>query len=201
MNDLESTTLVLNRSSTTISSITAVSGSPGRPFCSAMIPVHISAGFISAASGSTLAQDLGKELMQIQVVDDASIDSSVESLAKKNGASRVEYYQPRNARSLRNFETRINSLEGYLVYPLYGSGRTITDFCKRVEGLLHIYFSIGAAFSQYAFMHTAEYLKEKENISNNWLLRIAQYQRIQYSFIISLFAQLDVWRIIVASTR
>jgi hypothetical protein len=43
-----------------------------------------------------LQQDMGIELMQIEVVDDCSTDNNIEELVKKVGKGRVSYFRQKN---------------------------------------------------------------------------------------------------------
>src|SRR5260370_41738394 len=80
-----------------------------RPRWSVMIPAYNCSEYLRGNIQSVLQQDPGPEIMQIEVVDDASTDADVESLVRDIGQGRVGYYrQPENVGSLRNFETSLN---------------------------------------------------------------------------------------------
>lgn len=181
-----------DRTPTTAPTILPIPESVDRPLWSVMIPVYNCAEYIPDALTSVLAQDPGPEVMQIQVVDDASTDTDVESLVLALGKGRVEYYrQPSNKGSLRNFETCINRAKGHLVHLLHGDDRVTPGFYSKMTRLLNTYPQVGAAFSHYAFIDDAGNRTHlpppealQEGILDNWLLRIAQYQRIQYVSIV-----------------
>jgi glycosyltransferase involved in cell wall biosynthesis len=77
-----------------------------------------------------LQQDMGIELMQIEVVDDCSMDNNIEELVKKVGKGRVSYFrQKKNVGSLRNFETCINRSRGKYIHLLHGDELKGILFC------------------------------------------------------------------------
>lgn len=159
-----------------------------RPLWSVMIPVYNCSKYIPAAVESVLAQDLGKALMQIEVIDDASTDANVEKMVEKLGKGRVGYYkQPQNVGSLRNFETCINRSKGKLVHLLHGDDRVKKGFYKKLTTLFHTYPEVGAACCNYDFIdaagettHSNQMESNQDGILDNWLARIAERQRFQY---------------------
>ena len=73
-----------------------VVGGGGRPLWSVMIPTYECAGYLRETLASVLAQDPGRERMQIEVVDDASSDGP-EAVVEELGGGRVGFYrQSRN---------------------------------------------------------------------------------------------------------
>ena len=84
-----------------------------RPVWSVMIPTYNCSRFLKETIESVLDQDFGKDLMQIEVIDDCSTDEDVEAIVNQIGAGRISFYrQPENVGSLRNFETCINRAQG-----------------------------------------------------------------------------------------
>lgn len=167
--------------------IAALPDSPDRPLWSVMIPVYNCVAFLPEALQGVLAQDMGAQVMQIQVVDDASTDADIEALVQQLGAGRVEYFrQAENVGSVRNFETCINRARGHLIHLLHGDDRTKVGFYKTMTELFQKYPNAGAAFSRYTFIDAeGNEIYELppvlgEGILDNWLLRIAQQQFIQY---------------------
>ncbi|MFD2999066.1 glycosyltransferase family 2 protein [Pontibacter toksunensis] len=153
-----------------------------------MIPVYNCADFIPEALQSVLAQGIGEEQMQIEVVDDASTDADVEAIVKEIGGGRVCYYrQPENVGSLRNFETCINRARGRLVHLLHGDDRVKQGFYCKIALLFDKYPAAGAAFSNYLDINTDsnaiklhKSLAEKDEILKDGLIKISEYQYIQY---------------------
>jgi glycosyltransferase involved in cell wall biosynthesis len=153
-----------------------------------MIPVYNCAAYLEETLQSVLLQDLGEDAMQIQVVDDASTDMDVKALVEKIGKGRVEYFrQSTNIGSLRNFETCINHAHGHLVHLLHGDDRIMPGFYAKMTKMHERYPQIGAAFSRYASISEEgdrlwlPEILDKEGVLDNWLVRIAQHQPIQYA--------------------
>jgi hypothetical protein len=104
------------------------------------------------------------------------------------GKGRVMYYrQPRNVGSLKNFETCINMSQGHLVHILHGDDRVRMGYYERVAALFRQFPEIGAAFCRYdtidengkvLWTHTPE--MEKDGVLDNWLVKIASKQRLQF---------------------
>ena len=159
-----------------------------RPLFSVMIPAYNCATYLVETLNSVLQQDLGGQLMQIEVVDDCSTDTDVKALVHKIGGDRVTYFrQPQNVGSIRNFETCINRSKGHLVHLLHGDDKVRPGFYKKMQGLFERFPEAGAAFCRYNFINgkgeeVLEWVKEEEKdcILPNWLLRIGEMQRIQY---------------------
>ncbi|KAA3439588.1 glycosyltransferase family 2 protein [Rufibacter hautae] len=169
-----------------------------RPLWSVMIPAYNCAGFLAEALGGVLAQDPGPALMQIEVVDDASTDADLEPLVRELGRGRVGYHrQPRNVGSLRNFETCLNRARGRLVHLLHGDDRVRPGFYARMGSLFQRFPQAGAAFCRNSFInkdgvwsHDTPLEANKDLVLDNWLLRIAERQRIQY---VSIVVQREVY--------
>ncbi len=178
----------MERIPTTPPTIAPLSSHHKRPLWSVMIPVHNCSHFLAETLKSVLNQDQGEFDMQIEVVDDASSDADVEALVKQIGQGRVSYFcQPTNVGSLRNFETCINRAKGHLVHLLHGDDRLEPGFYNKMSQIFKQFPEAGAAFCNYSFIN--EYGKKthvnpaeakKDGILTNWLLRIAEQQRIQY---------------------
>ncbi|RYY67223.1 MAG: glycosyltransferase family 2 protein, partial [Chitinophagaceae bacterium] len=108
----------------------------GRPLWSVMIPAYNCIQFLPEALETVLAQALADNVMQIEVVDDASIDGDVEALVRKIGKGRISYFrQEKNVGSLRNFETCINRAQGSYIHLLHGDDFLSPGFYEEV-GLL-----------------------------------------------------------------
>ncbi|HUQ96469.1 MAG TPA: glycosyltransferase [Chitinophagaceae bacterium] len=159
-----------------------------RPLWSVMIPVYNCARYLPYTLQSVLQQDAGAYHMQIEVVDDASTDSDIEALVAQVGGGRIAYYrQPHNVGSLKNFETCLNRSRGRLIHLLHGDDAVHNGYYKKMEALLTRFPEAGAAFCRYAYINEAnEWLQHptaeatEDGLLKNWLLRIAQRQRIQY---------------------
>jgi len=159
-----------------------------RPLWSVMIPAYNCSVYLPQAIESVLKQDLGPELMQIEVVDDFSTDADVEELVERVGKGRVAYYrQPENVGSLRNFETCINHSKGIYVHLLHGDDAVEENFYGIIEGLFKDYPLAGAAFTNFSYIDgngarvpmSNNQLLEEPGIIDDFLFKIAKRQLIQ----------------------
>lgn len=162
-----------------------------RPFWSVMIPVYNCAQYIPETLESVLAQNIAPEHMQIEVIDDASTDADVEALVKSIGKGRVKYFrQTENVGSLQNFVTCINRAQGQVVHILHGDDRVGKGYYNKLEELFHKYPEAGAAFCRYTYIDEKGQKSfdqrpemKEDGILKDWLLKISEYQRIQYAAI------------------
>jgi len=158
-----------------------------RPKWSVMIPTFNCIYYLRETIESVLAQGYDEDQMQIEVVDDFSIDGDVAALVKELGKGRVKFFQQEtNLGSLRNFETCVNRARGYYVHILHGDDISINGFYKEVESLFETYPEIGAAFTDYEYIdYRGEKMWENTKIDspkgvvNNWLLTISKSQLVQ----------------------
>jgi hypothetical protein len=102
----------------------------------------------------------------------------------------VSYFrQTQNVGSLRNFETCLNRARGHYVHLLHGDDRVVDGFYQTLGQLFAQHPQAGAAFSNYTSINeTGEQLAvttpiDQAGILDNWLLRIAERQHIQYASI------------------
>ncbi len=152
-----------------------------------MIPCYNCSTFLIEAICSVLKQDPGPEIMQIEVVDDASTDSDVQSLVERWGKGRVNYFrQQENVGSLRNFETCLNRSTGYYIHLLHADDLVLPGFYKKMEDAFALSPSAGAAFT--GFTHIDQNgevlfhnkaLQSVTGIIPNWLFRIGKAQLTQ----------------------
>lgn len=152
-----------------------------RPLWSVMIPVYNCLEFLREALESVLIQDPGPEMMQIEVVDDASTDGDVEALVKEVGEGRIRYFrQPINMGSLRNFETCINRSRGKWIHLLHGDDKVKPGFYDEIKFLFDKFPDIGAAFTKTSYInkwgnetHLTATIRETPGIIENWLEKVA----------------------------
>ncbi len=172
--------------------IAALPPNAARPRWSVMIPTYNCTPFLKDALWSVLAQGIGPAEMQIEVVDDASTDADVAAIVAELGAGRVQYYrQPANVGSLRNFETCLNRAQGHLVHLLHGDDRVLPGFYAEVGRLFEQHPEAGSVFSHYGSIDEAgrrtqkfDPLEPEPGILQNWLLRIAEAQCLQYACVV-----------------
>jgi glycosyltransferase involved in cell wall biosynthesis len=153
-----------------------------------MIPVYNAGHYLEDALKSVLEQALPEDKMQIEVVDDCSTDIDVQEVVRRIGRGRIGYYrQPYNVGSLRNFDTCLNLSKGHYVHLLHADDLVHIGFYQQLNELFETYEEVGAAFCRYRYIdeegHVLFYPDAEAPVAcvlENWLLRLAERQRIQY---------------------
>lgn len=159
-----------------------------RPLWSVVIPVYNCISYVESTLRSVLNQDLGIDKMEITVVDDCSTDGDVEELVNRIGKGRVTYFkQSVNVGQFRNFETCINISRGHYIHILHGDDEILNGFYIEIESLFDEFPDIGAAFSNFQYINSTgetiwsnKKLTENKGILQNWLVTIAENQRLQF---------------------
>lgn len=117
-----------------------------RPLWSVMIPSFNCADYLRKTLASVLAQDLGPEVMQIEVIDDCSTRDDPRAVVEEMGGDRIDFYQqPKNVGYIKNFETCLQRSRGHLVHLLHGDDWICHGFYQRMQVLFDEYPNIGAA--------------------------------------------------------
>jgi glycosyltransferase involved in cell wall biosynthesis len=158
-----------------------------QPVWSVMIPTYNCADYLREALQSVLAQDLGEDLMQIEVIDDHSTKDDPEAVVQEVGKGRVKFFrQHQNVGHTRNFETCLQRSTGQIIHQLHGDDRVLPGFYERIGNLLNTYPEAGAAFCCYAYINEkgiqdsiATPERKTAGILDNWLQTIGGCQRIQ----------------------
>jgi glycosyltransferase involved in cell wall biosynthesis len=151
-----------------------------------MIPTHDCAPYLRHTLASVLAQDPGPELMQIEVVDDASSDRP-EAVVEELGRGRVSLFrQPRNVGHVANFNTCLERSRGRLVHLLHGDDCVRDGFYAAMGRLLEAEPTAGAAFCRYIaideqgdWSSIAALEQRSAGLIPDWLEKIAVGQRLQ----------------------
>ncbi len=167
--------------------ISPVSNTRDRPLFSVMIPSYNCIHYLKQTLESVLAQDPGKHMMQIEVVDDCSTDGDVEDVVNQVGKGRISLFQQsENKGSLRNFETCINRANGHYVHLLHGDDYVKNGFYSEIKNLFDKYPDIGSAITNYTWVDENEQesipclnLLPAPGILENWLYKIASRQLVQ----------------------
>ena len=162
-----------------------------RPLWSVMIPAYNCSVYLEKTLKSVLLQDMGPDKMQIEVVDDGSTDADVEALVLQIGKGRVGYHrQEKNVGSLRNFETCINRAKGHIIHLLHGDDKVKTGYYEKITELFNRFPDAGAAYSAWDyiddkdnFIRHSRVENDIEGILEDWLLKLAEHQRLQYACI------------------
>lgn len=158
-----------------------------RPLWSIMIPTYNCANYLRETLMSVLAQDLGPDVMQIEVVDDCSMKDDPQAIVEEVGKGRVSFYrQPQNVGHTRNFETCLQRSRGHLIHLLHGDDYIGEGFYQKMQTAFEKEPEIGAAFCRHIFIDEHSHwqsissLEQLESgILPNWLEKIAVGQRIQ----------------------
>ena len=166
--------------------IPPVAGKTPRPLWAVMIPTYHCARYLRATLEHLLAQDLGPQLMQIEVVDDHSTADDPESVVAEVGQGRIGFYrQPHNVGHIANFTTCLRWSCGQLVHLLHGDDYVLPGFYDRLQCAFDQQPAIGAAFCRQIFMdmhgHWQAFSPLEEQTSGvlvDGLERLALEQRI-----------------------
>lgn len=158
-----------------------------RPLWSVMIPAYNCGKYLAETLNSVLQQDLGSELMQIEVIDDCSPAEDLRTLVAEVGKGRVGFYQqPTNVGHIKNFQTCLERSHGHLIHILHGDDYVRPGFYHKLQKAFDQNSAIGAAFCRQILMNeqghwqSLTWLEQSESgLLDNWLERIAVEQRIQ----------------------
>ncbi|MBF2066318.1 MAG: glycosyltransferase [Calothrix sp. C42_A2020_038] len=124
-----------------------------RPLWSVMIPTYNCANYLRETLASVLAQDLGTEVMQIEVVDDFSTKDDPEAVVQELGDGRVSFYrQPQNVGYIKNFNTCLQRARAHLVHILHGDDCVLDGFYTKIQLLFENYPEIGGAFCRHIYI-------------------------------------------------
>ena len=158
-----------------------------RPFWSVMIPTYNCARYLRETLASVLAQDPGREVMQVEVIDDCSNQDDPEAVVAELGAGRVGFFrQPTNVGHVRNFNTCLQRSRGRLIHILHGDDCVRPGFYRAMQRVFEEHPEIGNAFCRQVIIDEAGrwknisgLLQPESGLAENWLERIAIGQRLQ----------------------
>lgn len=115
-----------------------------RPAWSVMIPTYRSDDLLAECLASVLAQAPGPEVMQIEVVDDASPDGDAAAVVAAVGDGRVAFHrQPANVGAPRNFTTCVERARGRWVHVLHADDLVLPGFYDRYDAAIEAAPSAG----------------------------------------------------------
>lgn len=120
-----------------IPAVTPPEGAAGpRPLLSVMVPTYHCAPYLGEALSSILAQDLGPEKMQIEVVDDVSTADDPARVVEEIGRGRVAFFRhPQNVGAARNMNTCLHRARGEWVHILHGDDYLLEGFYAEFQRL------------------------------------------------------------------
>jgi len=175
--------------SKSLSKFLPVSMSEQRPLWSVMIPVYNNTSFLNKIIEKVLSQYTGSGQMEIYVIDDCSESGDAEGIVNKHGNGIVNYFrQPVNVGHSKNYDTCIRKSKGKLIHILHQDDMVRDGFYERMGKTFTDYPDIGAAFCRHLFIDEkgnwlwiSELEREEDGILDDWLMKIAEKQRIQYA--------------------
>lgn len=158
-----------------------------RPVWSIIIPHFNRDEYLHQALNSVLLQDPGEDKMEIWVVDDCSTKGNPETIVKKIGNGRVNFFrQKENVGQLRNFETCLNLSKGMLIHLLHCDDFVHPGFYEKLGKPLINDKTVGAAFTRHNSVNeenevliTSEEIIPTPGILKDFMLSIAKRQMIQ----------------------
>jgi hypothetical protein len=118
-----------------------------------MIPAYNRTKYLEKTLRSVLSQDPGADVMQIEVVDDASSVDDPEPIVRRVGGERVSFVRnPRNLGLMPNFNNCIQRSQGFWVHILHTDDFVLPGFYERLKTALEHRSDVGAAFCRFAFV-------------------------------------------------
>ena len=166
--------------------IEPIGGTRHRPLWSVMIPTYNCARFLRDTLASVLSQDRGRDLMQIEVVDDCSSRDDPKAVVDELGRGRVTFFrQAENLGVPGNLNACLQRAKGKLVHLLHGDDMLRAGFYSRMEQVFELCPQIGAAFCRHIFVDDLGHQlsispseQAQDGVLDNSLQRLATEQRI-----------------------
>ena len=158
-----------------------------RPLWSVLIPTYNCAEFLKQTLQSVLAQDPGKALMEIIVVDDHSTKDDPEAVVKEYGQDRVQFIrQEKNVGKVKNYETGLTASKGRYIHQLHGDDFVYNGFYKEMEALFNANPIAGAGFCRTNYIGyggritgVTGMIQDKEGVVPDMLEKLYTQQYIQ----------------------
>ena len=160
---------------------------PDAPLWSVIIPTYNCAHYLRATLTSVLAQDPGRDHMEIIVVDDASEKDDPEAVITEFERGRITFFrQPLNVGKSRNYATGLALSQGRYIHILHGDDTVNPGFYSEIESLFDQYPAASAAFCQCNYINKDHVvigrtgaLQNASGILENFIETIATWQLIQ----------------------
>ncbi len=112
-----------------IPAIVPVPASAVRPLWSVMLPSYEADAYLARALASVLAQDVGPDAMQIEVIDDGSRRGDPESLVGELGGGRIGFHRHLgNLGATQAFNTCLRRARGRWVHILHADDEVMPGF-------------------------------------------------------------------------
>jgi len=114
-----------------------------------MIPTYNRIEFLGKTIRSVLDQDLGSELMQIEVIDNCSPDYNVAAFVKEIAGNRVTYFRQETTVDFQeNWNTCIRRSRGKWVHILHDDDMVLPGFYETYKKFIEDHPEIGLVFCQ-----------------------------------------------------
>ena len=158
-----------------------------RPFWSIMIPTYNPrADYLEETLHSVLQQAPGPEQMQIEVVDDGSLDNTASEVIRRVGAGRVAFHaEPQNRGLAATWNRCIERARGHWVHILHQDDLILPGFYDHLRKGAE-QSDAGAIFCRYAvassngdWVSVSELHRESPGLLDDWHARISVQQLIQ----------------------
>jgi glycosyltransferase involved in cell wall biosynthesis len=123
-----------------------------RPLISVMIPTYNPGTYLRETLRSVIAQDLGPETMEIEIVDNCSTEDDPQAVARQIAGDRIGFFrQPRNSGAIENFNTCIRRARGHWVHILHADDTLEPGFYAHARAAIAAHPDIGAFACRHAF--------------------------------------------------
>lgn len=140
------------------------------PKWSVLIPTYNCAKWLPRALGSVLEQDRGPDLMQIEVIDDCSVDD-VEMVVEAIGRGRVKFWrQQSNVGAIKNFNSCVERSRGELVHILHGDDFVLPSFYSEIELMAETH-------QEAALLATRSFFVDEDEVILNLTQRLRSLER------------------------
>src|SRR2546425_5694260 len=158
-----------------------------RPLWSVMIPTYNPrADYLEETLHGVLQQDPGPEQMQIEVIDDCSMDNTASELVRRVGGGRVSFHaEPQNRGLAGTWNRCIERARGHWVHILHHDDIVLPGFYDHFRKGFE-QSDAGAIFCRYAvanskghWMRISELHRESAGLLDDWHARITVQQLIQ----------------------
>lgn len=157
------------------------------PFWSVMIPVYNRTTYLEKTLRSVLCQHPGENVMQVEVVDDASTMSDPEPLVRRLCGDRVGFSrQPRNLGGVGNWNSCVDRSRGEWVHLLHSDDVVFPGFYAQLKDALDKRADVGAAFCRHIgideddrLIWTSDLETPTPGILPRFIEKISVSQRIQ----------------------
>ena len=111
-----------------------IASAEARPLWSVMIPTFNCAKYLRPCLESVLAQDAGRNRMEMEVIDDCSTEDDPAAVVRELAEGRVKFHRnARNEGPTRNFNICLKRSSGELVHLLHGDDYVLPGFYRKIE--------------------------------------------------------------------